>query len=156
MNESLKIYQFFNNEDKKTLEIKCTPIILDDDFQTIKELFEPMRMTTDYYRWVWLSANQIWITKRFFLLNYKNPRMIINPEILKYEWIKISTEWCLSRYGENPIATRRFEKIYVQYQDCDMNIIKEKLTWLESYIFQHELEHLDWINRDAETFKIIS
>ncbi len=103
--------------------------------------------------WVGLAAPQIWINKRIIVVsllkdwedeNYMTIIMI-NPEILEYSEEKsISKEWCLSLPWEKG-EVKRYSEIKLRFFDENFKEQIIKLSWLRSFIVQHEIDHLDWI-----------
>jgi len=72
----------------------------------------------------------------------KNPRVLINPEIIQREGKIMSREGCLS-VPEYTAEIERAEKITVQYLNLDGQSETLKVDGLGSYCIQHELDHLD-------------
>jgi len=69
-------------------------------------------------------------------------RAYINPNILEQSEPTTSHEGCLSIPGafcDRP----RFNKIKVQYQDLEGNLLEEEMTGLMAIVMQHEVDHLN-------------
>jgi len=104
--------------------------------------------------WVGMAAPQLWISKRIFLacvvenkkkINKKNITSFINPKILKFSKSKVEwQEWCLSLPWIFWDVIRSKE-VTVEYFDLNWNKKIEKLKWFWAIVFQHELDHLNWI-----------
>lgn len=95
---------------------------------------------------VGLSTNQIGRTERFFVAKIGEEfAPFINPEIHFFSpRTKIFFEGCLSipdYYGE----TKRPVSIKVSYQNSQGEKIKKTLRGVASWIFQHELDHMNGI-----------
>ena len=105
---------------------------------------------------VGLSAPQIAVTKRIFIVSHKafevegkkdNPQdlVLINPRITKVskkkEWME---EGCLSIrwvYGE----VERFKQVTMEYYDEHGNKQSRGFSGFLSHVVQHELDHLDGV-----------
>lgn len=95
---------------------------------------------------VGLSTNQIGRTERFFVAKIgKNFMPFINPEIHSFSpKKKVFFEGCLSipnYYGE----TKRPIFITVSYQNEKGEKISKTLRGIASWIFQHEVDHMNGI-----------
>ncbi len=89
-----------------------------------------------------LAANQIGISKRFFVWGYG---MVINPEILlKSIELEMGTEGCLS-FPNQLVNKPRYKSITVEYLDERGVKLRKVLKGLPARIFSHELDHLDGI-----------
>lgn len=76
------------------------------------------------------------------VLSNKNPRIFVNPKIVKREGEQICKEGCLSIPGEYEEVVRA-EKVWVEYQDVNG---KPQTLEADGYLavaVQHELDHLD-------------
>lgn len=141
------VLQYSNEEDAKILATVCNPVTEDEmsieDFELYKS---NMFAICNTQGWVWLAANQIGITKRFFLIATSNMiDLCINPKIVDYSGIKTSSEWCLSFADWRKTTSRRYEKVLVEYTNIQWETISTWLKWLEAIVVQHELDHLNWL-----------
>ncbi len=96
-----------------------------------------------------LSANQVGLDKRFFVMKLQDPNtppfILINPKILwASEQQSEFEEGCLS-FPELFIPVKRPSKIKVEYIDKYKNTCIIELNGIDSRCFQHELDHLDGI-----------
>lgn len=92
-----------------------------------------------------LSANQIGIEARVFVLATISPLACFNPKIVNFSDQKIrEPEGCLSYPGLQLMVSRSTE-IRVRYQDIAGEFKTLNLTGLAAKAFQHELDHLDGI-----------
>ena len=103
--------------------------------------------------WVWLAAPQTWINKRMFVMCFLKDRddenfktwIVINPEIISHwEAFEIEEEWCLSLPWDT-WDVKRYKNIKVSFIWEDKKQKTIALSWVPARIFQHELDHLDWV-----------
>ena len=102
-----------------------------------------------YHRGVGLSANQIGIEERAFVMiidiDLQETITCFNPRIIKESKKKVvMEEGCLS-YPELFIEISRPSSIIVKYEDEGKSIIKRKLDGYAARIFQHEYDHMEGI-----------
>ena len=74
----------------------------------------------------------------------KNPRVMVNPEIVLREGTLTWTEGCLS-VPDFQAEVERSARVVVRYTDLDGNAHEEDATELRAVCFQHEIDHLDGI-----------
>jgi peptide deformylase len=74
----------------------------------------------------------------------KDPRVMVNPEIIEREGTLTWTEGCLS-VPDFQAEVERAERVVVRYTDLDGNAHEEDVTELRAVCFQHEIDHLDGI-----------
>ena len=102
-----------------------------------------------HYEGVGLSANQIGISERVFImvLNMETEETItcFNPRIIKrYDENVYFEEGCLS-FPDKIINVERPDRIVVKYEDEDKKDHKIKLSGMASRVFLHEFDHLEGI-----------
>ena len=102
-----------------------------------------------HYEGVGLSANQIGISERVFImmLNMETEETItcFNPRIIKrYEDDVWCEEGCLS-FPDEIINIQRPNRIIVKYEDEDKKDHKIKLSGMAARVFLHEFDHLEGI-----------
>ena len=102
-----------------------------------------------HYEGVGLSANQIGISERVFImmLNMETEETItcFNPRIIKrYEDDVWCEEGCLS-FPDEIINIQRPDRIVVKYEDEDKKDHKIKLSGMAARVFLHEFDHLEGI-----------
>ena len=102
-----------------------------------------------HYEGVGLSANQIGIGERVFImmLNMETEETItcFNPRIIKrYDDNVWCEEGCLS-FPDEIINVERPDKIVVKYEDEDEKDHKIKLSGMAARVFLHEFDHLEGI-----------
>lgn len=112
-----------------------------------------------------MAAVQLWIPKRLVYLKNTNleliqrmqrnettaedelfneSRVLINPEVIKREWLTEYWEACRSCL-DNFCRVLRPYSISVEYFDVQWEKHKDTFEWFESTVLSHELDHLDWI-----------
>ena len=156
----MKILTTNNKKDEKFLRQKTA----DFDFKehsrkAITEVIKQMRAVMKIAEGVGLSANQIGLNLRVFVVqlpqeaidtnqrNQYKPAFyaIFNPEIIKFSKEKmIMEEGCLSVPGVAGLVERP-EKITLVGQDKNGGKIKIKAWGLLARVFQHEVDHLNGI-----------
>ena len=114
-----------------------------------KELSRTLIENMKHHEGVGLSANQIGIPERAFVMirnmEYNEIIVCFNPRIVKTYSEKVEMEeGCLS-YPDLFLKISRPKKIVVKYEDVDKKIHKLKLDELASRIFQHEYDHMEGI-----------
>ena len=102
-----------------------------------------------HYGGVGLSANQIGISERVFImvLNMETEETItcFNPRIIKrYDDNVWCEEGCLS-FPDEIINVERPDRIIVKYEDEDEKDHKIKLSGMAARVFLHEFDHLEGI-----------
>ena len=102
-----------------------------------------------HYEGVGLSANQIGIGERVFImmLNIETEETItcFNPRIIKrYDDNVWCEEGCLS-FPDEIINVERPDRIVVKYEDEDGKDHKIKLSGMAARVFLHEFDHLEGI-----------
>ena len=103
-----------------------------------------------HYEGVGLSANQIGIGERVFImmLDMETEETItcFNPRIIKrYEDDVWCEDGCLS-FPDEIINIQRPDRIVVKYEDEDKKDHKIKLDGFAARVFQHEFDHLNGID----------
>ena len=102
-----------------------------------------------HYEGVGLSANQIGIGERVFImvLNMETEETItcFNPRIIKrYDDNVWCEEGCLS-FPDEIVNIQRPDRIVVKYEDEDGKDHKIKLSGMAARVFLHEFDHLEGI-----------
>ena len=102
-----------------------------------------------HYEGVGLSANQIGISERVFImvLNMETEETItcFNPRIIKrYDDNVWCEEGCLS-FPDEIINVERPDRIIIKYEDEDKKDHKIKLSGMAARVFLHEFDHLEGI-----------
>ena len=120
-----------------------------------EELSQILKVNMDYYKGVGLSANQIGIKERAFIMirdmEYNETITCFNPKILKESKKRIvMEEGCLS-YPDLFLDIERPESVVIKYEDEDKKIHKMKLDGLAARVFQHEYDHMEGIDFTQRT-----
>ena len=113
------------------------------------EMSRILKENMTHYEGVGLSANQIGIGERVFImmLNMETEETItcFNPRIIKrYDDNVWCEEGCLS-FPDKIINVERPDRIIIKYEDEDKKDHKIKLSGMAARIFLHEFDHLEGI-----------
>ena len=107
-----------------------------------------------------LAANQMGITKRFFVIGhdsfdtFQKPAIIWNPQIIMQSEEKvIDVEGCLS-FKDVFVKVERPKTIEVQYETTKGKTRFARLDGMESKCFQHEQDHLDGVTFNQRVSKL--
>ena len=114
-----------------------------------REMSRILKENMIHYEGVGLSANQIGIGERVFImmLDMETEETItcFNPRIIKrYEDDVWYEEGCLS-FPDEIINIQRPDRIVVKYEDEDKKDHKIKLSGMAARVFLHEFDHLEGI-----------
>ena len=74
----------------------------------------------------------------------RNPRVLVNPEIVHAEGKLTWNEGCLS-VPDFQAEVERAERVRLRATDLDGNALEIEAEGLEAVCFQHELDHLDGV-----------
>ena len=115
-----------------------------------EELSQILKVNMDYYNGVGLSANQIGIKERAFIMirdmEYNETITCFNPKIIKESKDKVvMEEGCLS-YPELFLDVVRPSSVVVKYEDEYKKRHKLKLSDFPARVFQHEYDHMEGID----------
>ena len=115
-----------------------------------REMSRILKENMIHYEGVGLSANQIGISERVFvmILHMETEEIItcFNPRIIKrYKDCGWFEEGCLS-YPDEIINVNRPNRIVVKYEDENKKEHKIKLDGFAARVFQHEYDHLNGID----------
>lgn len=120
--------------------------------QKIKNLVQDLIDTMYSQNGVGLAAPQIGENLRIFVIDVStgneplNPRIFINPKIIKKSGACISHEGCLS-FPEAYTDVKRYENVMVKALDINGRsfVLEAKEGTLLARAIQHEFDHLDGI-----------
>ena len=120
-----------------------------------EELSQILKVNMDYYNGVGLSANQIGIKERAFIMirdmEYNETITCFNPKIIKESKNKVvMEEGCLS-YPELFLDVVRPSSVVVKYEDEYKKRHKLKLSDFPARVFQHEYDHMEGIDFTQRT-----
>ncbi|HOJ32626.1 MAG TPA: peptide deformylase [Candidatus Hydrogenedentes bacterium] len=112
----------------------------------LERLAQNMLETMHAHDGVGLAGPQVGISKRIIVLQEpdKEPKCLINPEILEEDGKEIGEEGCLSLpqiFGE----VERARRIAVRAYDTMGRILEFESKGFEARIIQHETDHLNGI-----------
>ena len=115
-----------------------------------KELQNNLWLAMLHYQGVGLSANQVGISERVFMMysdiKKKDAITCFDPMITEYgEETIIMDEGCLTWPGLW-LKVERPEGIRCIYYDIDGELVQVEMHGLESRIFQHEYDHMEGTN----------
>jgi peptide deformylase len=115
-----------------------------------KELHDRLLSAMEHYQGIGLSANQIGIKERVFIMysdvKKKETITCFDPLITEYHLDKIiMDEGCLTWPGLW-LKVERSEGIRCVYNDVDGELVQVEMHGLESRIFQHEYDHMEGTN----------
>ena len=129
---------------EQILKQKTDPVtVFDDELKFItNQLFETMYAK----KGIGLAANQCFLNKSMFVMDYKNnPLVVINPIVVeKSETTIKGSEGCLSFEGFL-VDVYRSTWITLKYQDLEGSEQEKRFEGMESVIVQHESQHLEGI-----------
>ena len=125
---------------------------LPDEFNEgkLRIFIDTMIMTMRLKKGLGLAAPQIGKNLRIFVMETtEGPISCFNPEITdRSDDVVIDVEGCLSFPGLI-LRIKRFDRVYVTYQNLDGKSVTKWLSGLQSRCFQHELDHLNGITFDT-------
>lgn len=109
------------------------------------ELYEELSENMIEYHGIGLSANQIGLPYRAFVIRAEEIIGVFNPKIVDFSSeIIILEEGCVSNEGMF-VKIKRPKKIRVRFTLPNGEITTRRFDGLTSRCFQHELDHLDGI-----------
>lgn len=131
--------------------------------ENLKVQVEDMVATMFTSKGVGLSANQVGLNKRIFVMNCvgeeSSTYVFINPTIKESSKEDcLDKEGCLSFPGLY-IDVKRKKSVVVRWQDLEGNFQEKEFFGLEAICVQHEIDHLDgivFINKLAGASKLLA
>ena len=136
------------------LKTKLEPFDFANPPMTPKDLAISLIETMVKYRGLGLSANQVGLPHRVFVMGAHGVGFAcFNPEILESSGEETYDEGCISFPGLFLRITRA-SSIKVRYTDMNGLTKEEKFEGLTARIFQHEMDHLDGICFTTKVSKI--
>lgn len=113
-----------------------------DPVQLALDLIESMRAGNG----IGLSANQLGLPYRVFVMHADPPYVCFNPKIVDVSNEVVSLrEGCLSYPGVD-IPIKRPAHVRVRFTTPTGEIVTKKFTGMSARVFQHEFDHLEGIN----------
>ena len=140
----MRILTINSKADEKILRAKCAPFEVGSLTKTeLRALTKEMRQTMRNVLGVGLAANQIGISKQFFVAESEGKfYTVFNPKIEKTFGEPVEMEeGCLSVPGLRG-TVKRYEKVLLTGVDQNGKKLKIKAWGLLAHIFQHETDHL--------------
>lgn len=134
------------------LREKAAPIEPHEIDDALRELARNMAETMYDEPGIGLAATQVGVAKRLFVMDLdwseteeRNPRVLLNPEIVLREGRALSEgEGCLS-VPDFTSDVERDARVVVRARTLDWEEVEFDATGLESFCFQHEIDHLDGV-----------
>ena len=112
-----------------------------------KELSKTLIESMIHHKGVGLSANQIGIWERAFVMMADGETTVcFNPRIIKTYKKEIPFEEGCLTYPNQFLEVTRPASIVAKWEDEDGKIYKEKLTGFTARVFQHEYDHLEGVD----------
>jgi peptide deformylase len=144
--KTLPIYTYgFDVLRKKTRRVTK----IDDKFiELVQSMFHTMRKASG----IGLAATQVGMDFALTVIDVSNvegeedkkPIILINPKLVDTHGAIVLEEGCLSipsvRYD-----VERPEKVYIEYQDLDLNKKNIEMDGLMGRVVQHEIDHLNGV-----------
>jgi peptide deformylase len=109
----------------------------------IKSLVPEMTKIMKYEDGTGLAANQVGISKRFFIMKRgEEVNLIINPEIVEIGPLEKYNEGCLSIPGTSA-ETQRALTVKLKFRNEYFDEYEQVFSDIEAVTVQHEVDHLD-------------
>lgn len=123
-----------------------------EDFDFRNPPVDPMKLAEDMIilmeekRGIGLSANQVGLPYRCFVMANPEEPVIFNPKITYYSEDEMYLEeGCLS-FPNLVVKVKRPRFIRARYQDARGEFRTTKFDGISARVFQHEMDHLDGID----------
>jgi peptide deformylase len=134
------------------LREKAAPITRHEIDDALRELAQNMAETMYDEPGIGLAATQVGVPRRLIVMDLdwsedgeRNPRVLLNPEIVEREGSEVSSEeGCLS-VPDFKADVERDARVLVRARTLDWEEVQFEATGLEAYCFQHEIDHLDGV-----------
>lgn len=117
----------------------CAPVE-PEELDLIKSLVPDMTKILNQEDGAALAANQVGVTKRFFLM--RSGELIINPEVVETKDVKPFDEGCLSIPGTSA-ETQRAHYVKLKFRDENFNEVEREFHNVDAVAILHEIDHLD-------------
>lgn len=120
----------------------CVPVVQSDMAEIVASVPEMIKILENEDGAA-LAANQVGITKRFFIMRQGNEvRLVVNPEIVEISELKPFQEGCLSIPGAYG-PTKRAQQVKLKFKNKEFQDEEMELSGKEAVAVQHEIDHLD-------------
>lgn len=115
-----------------------------DELDYINSIVPEMIATMKREEGAGLAANQVGISKRFFIMRAEGEtvQLFINPEIKSMGPLLPFEEGCLSIPGTSA-ETSRAQEVKVKYLDYNFEPQEREYKGFDAAAVQHEVDHLD-------------
>jgi peptide deformylase len=142
----LEVLQFPNPRLREVAQ----PLEREQVTEQIRELAQNMLETMYDEPGIGLAGTQVGVAKRLIVMDLdwseedeRNPRILLNPEIVQAEGSAVSKEeGCLSVPDFNA-DVERHASVVVKARTLDWKEVEFDAVELEAFCFQHEIDHLD-------------
>lgn len=154
--EIVKIVTVNDLEKHEQMKIKCKQVDLKNEAEMldIRRICENMiRKIGSDKNALGLSANQVGVSKRFFIMRRKSGKfdVAINPRIFSRKNPIEYNEGCLSYpVKDRSVKVKRHGRVQVKYYTVNGESRCEFLKNLEAVIYQHEFDHLNGVCKVGE------
>jgi peptide deformylase len=125
------------------------PVSKDEVTDELRQLAADMAETMYDEPGIGLAATQVGVAKRLIVMDVdwseedRNPRVLLNPEIVETEGRAISEqEGCLS-VPDYKADVERHQRVRVRARTLEWEEVEFEATGLEAFCFQHEIDHLE-------------
>ncbi len=146
----LEVLQF---PDKRLRDV-AAPVQQTEIDEALRALARDMAATMYDEPGIGLAAPQVGVAKRLIVMDLewvddetetRNPRILLNPEIVHSEGKVVSEqEGCLS-VPDFKADVERAQRVVVRARTLDWEQVEFDATGLESFCFQHEIDHLNGV-----------
>lgn len=142
-------------EDNPILFTACEPFDFENPAFDLDETLSLMKDIMKRKNGAGLAAPQVGVNSRIFLMEHEGvSHTCINPEIFTYSDEQIIyKEGCLS-FPNLRLTVRRPQVITVSWYDENGKEHQDRLNFLWSRIFQHEMDHVDGITFQSRVSKL--
>lgn len=151
LNGVKEITNLFESEENlvDTLINRAEEIDVIKEGKLVREIVASLKRTLKKNKLTALSAPAIGYNKRIFVIDFSDEEVktFVNPVISNSEGLELVREVCSSLPGKQYIRPRN-KTIDVIYQTPTQEIKTKRLTGLASFVFQHEVDHLDGVTLD--------
>lgn len=129
--------------DNPALTTKTTPFDFANPPCDVTELSMDLIETMNFYQGIGLSANQIGLPYRVFVMRADKPFVCFNPKVIMPSEELISLEeGCLSIPGLIAKVTRS-KHVKVRFQTPSGAVVTKTFTGMTARCFLHEMDHMD-------------
>ena len=129
--------------DLEALSVRADEINVRKENKEVRDIAVKLKNAVREHGLASLSAPQIGINKRMFVINFNGDlRTFVNPIIANVKGFELSQETCSSIPGKRFIRPRHND-INVMYQTPLGKIESKRLVGMAAKVYQHCIDHLD-------------